>query len=280
MAVRIVTDSGSDITQEEARELGITVVPLFLRFGEEVYRDGVDIEPDEFYHRLVTSPTRPFTSSPSPGDFAKVYEQVAQETDEIISIHITSRHSATYSAALLGKEIAEGKGRRIEVIDSKGVTMWQGLVVMAAARAAAAHYSFHEVVERVRASITQMQVMALLDTLSYIVKGGRLSKPLAAVEPVLKVKPMLTLRDGEVRLARLVRTRQKGIEQLREFIARHRSLEDVAIVHSTTPDDALRLADHTRRLFPNVAPRVARLGPALGIHGGPGCLFAVVKGTP
>ena len=138
MTVRVVTDSCSDITQEEAKRLGITVVPAYLRFGNEVYRDGVDIDSHEFYRRLTTNQVHPSTAAPSPGDFAKVYEEAARETNEIISIHVTKKHSAVCDAALLGKEIAERKGCRIEVVDSHGVTMWQGLVAIAAAKAAEA----------------------------------------------------------------------------------------------------------------------------------------------
>jgi len=148
MTVKIVTDSGSDISQEEARRLGITVVPVYLRFGNEVYRDGVDIDSDGFYDKLATSSVHPSTSSPSPGDFAKAYEEAARETDEIVSIHITGKHSATYDAAMVGKESVTKKGCRIEAIDSRGVTMWQGLVVIVAAKAAEAGCSLYQVVER------------------------------------------------------------------------------------------------------------------------------------
>ena len=123
MTVKIVTDSCSDIPQEEAKQLGITVVPVYVRFGDEVYRDGVDIDSSEFYRKLLASSVHPPTAVPSPGDFAKVYKEVAGETDQIVSIHVTSKHSATYDAAIVGKEIAEKRGCRIEIIDSKGVTM-------------------------------------------------------------------------------------------------------------------------------------------------------------
>lgn len=279
MTVKIVTDSGSDITEEEAKKLGIIVVPLYLRFGEETYRDGVDIGSDEFYRKLMTSPVHPSTSSPSPEDFAQVYEDAAHETDEIVSIHVTSKHSATYNSALLGKEIAQRKGRRIEVIDSKGVTIWQGLVAIAAAKAAEAQNSLHEVIETVRETINQLHVLALLDTLAYIAKGGRVSKGLSAIESVLSVKPLLTLRDGQIRPAGLVRTRSKGIDRLREFVASALHIEDLAIAYNTTPDDARTLADHTSLLFPSILPRIARIGPALGVHAGPGALAVVLKGA-
>lgn len=280
MTVKIVTDSGSDITQEEARKLGITVVPVYLRFGDEVYRDGVDIDSDEFYRKLTTNPVHPSTAAPSPGDFAKVYEEAAQETGEIVSIHITSKHSAVCDAALAGKEIAERKGCRIEVIDSKGVTMWQGLVAVAAVKAAEAGHSLNQVVDRVREAIGQMRALALLDTVIYVAKGGRLGKAVSAIssiESLLHVKLLLTLRDGELRPAGLARTRSKGIDRLREFISSALHIEDLAIVYSTTPDDAQTLADYVRSLFPDIVPRIVRLGPALGVHGGPGTLVTVLR---
>ncbi len=282
MTVKIVTDSGSDITQEEAKRLGITVVPVYLRFGDEVYRDVVDINSDEFYRKLVTSPVHPSTSAPSPGDFARVYEEAAQETNEVVSIHITSKHSAVCDAALLGKEVVEEKrkGCRIEVVDSKGVTMWQGLVAIAAAKAAEVGCSLQEVVSKVNKTISQLRVLALLDTIMYAVKGGRLGKAasgISAVESLLHVKLLLTLHNGEIRPAGLVRSRSKGIERLREFIRSASHIEDLAIAHSTTPDDAQTLADYVCSLFPNVVPRIARLGPALGVHAGPGALMSVLK---
>lgn len=277
MTIRVITDSGSDITQEEAKNLGITVVPVYLRFGDEVYRDGVDINSDEFYRKLLTSPVHPFTAAPSPGDFAKVYEEAAQGTGEIVSIHITSKHSAVYNAALVGKEVVEKKGCRIEVIDSKGVTMWQGFVAIAAAKAAAAGHSLQQVVDKAHETISQMRALALLDTVKYAAKGGRLGKALSAIESKLPVKLLITLRDGEIRPAKLARTRSKGIDRLREFISSALHIEDLAIVYSTTPDDAQTLAEYVGSFFPNVVPRIVRLGAALGVHAGPGALITVLR---
>jgi len=277
MTVKIVTDSGSDITQEEAKKLGITVVPVYLRFGDEVYRDGVDIDCDEFYHKLVTSPVHPSTAAPAPGDFARVYEEAAQETGEIVSIHITSKHSAVCDAALVGKETAERKGCQIEVVDSRGLTMWQGLVAIAAAKAAEAGCSLQEVVNKAHETIRQLRALALLDTVEYVARGGRLGKAVSAVESLLNVKLLLTLRDGELRPAGLARTRSKGIDQLRKFIRSALHIEDLAIVYSTTPDDAQTLAEYVGSLFPNIVPRIVRLGPALGVHAGPGALVTGLK---
>ena len=277
MTVKIVTDSCSDIPQEEAKQLGITVVPVYVRFGDEVYRDGVDIDSSEFYRKLLASSVHPSTAAPSPGDFAKVYKEVAEETDQIVSIHVTSKHSATYDAAIVGKEIAEKRGCRIEIIDCKGVTMWQGLVAIAAAKTAEAGYSLNQVVDRVREAIGQMRALALLDTVTYIVKGGRLGKAVSAIDSMLYVKLLLTLRDGKIHPAGLVRTRRRGIDRLLEFIRSAVHIEDLAIVHSTSSDDAQILVDRIYSLFPSIVPRIVRLGPALGVHTGPGALLTILR---
>ncbi len=276
MPVRIVTDSGSDITQEEARSLGITVIPLYLRFGQETYRDGVDIDSEEFYRKLATSPVHPGTSSPSPGDFARVYEELGEGTEDIVSIHLTSKHSATYSSALLGKQAVKKK-RRIEVIDSRGVTIWQGLVAIAAARAAQAQKSLQQVLESVSETISQLRALALLDTLMYITRGGRVGKAISAAQAILSVKPMLTLHDGQIRPSGLVRTRSAGLDQLRKFITSAPNIPARAIAYSTTLDDAQTLVAHARSLLPGISPRVSRIGPALGVHSGPGAVIAVLR---
>ena len=277
MTVKIVTDSAADLPLDLAQELGITIVPVYLRFGDKVYRDGVDIGPDEFYAELMSSPVLPSTSAPSAGDFAQAYRDVASSTDEIVSIHITRRHSVTYDAALLGRKMIEKARCRIDVIDSEGVTMWQGLVVLAAARAAEAGCELHDVVEKAQEAIRQMRALALLDTVKYIARGGRVGNAFSKVESILNLKALLTLRNGVLRPAGLARNRSKGIGRLREFIKSALHIEELAIVHSTTPDDAQKLSDYAVTLFPNIVPKIARLGPALGVHAGPGAIIAVVR---
>jgi DegV family protein with EDD domain len=272
------------LTEEEKKPklsisdgLDITVVPVYLRFGDKVYRDGVDIGPDEFYDKLTTSPVLPSTSAPSAGDFAQAYRDVASSTDEIVSIHITRRHSATYDAALLGRKMIEKTRCRIDVIDSEGVTMWQGLVVLAAARAAEAGCELHDVVEKAQESIQQMRALALLDTVKYIARGGRVGNAFSKVESILNLKALLTLRNGVLQPAGLVRNRSKGIGRLHEFIRSALHIEELAIVYSTTPDDARKLADYTISLFPHIVPKIVRLGPALGVHAGPGAIITVMR---
>ena len=277
MMVRIVTDAGSDITREEARQLGITIVPTYVRFGGQVYRDGIDITVDEFYRRLGSSTMYPSTAAPAPGEFAGIYEAVLQETDQIVSIHITAKHSAVYDSALVGRDLVKKKDCRIEVIDSRGVAMWQGLIVIAAAKAAQAGCDLQQVVDVVNETIGQIRGLALLSTLRYAVKGGRLSNTIFAVESLLNVKPIITIRNGEISPAGIARTWKKGMERLYKFIKSITTIEDIAIAHGNLPDEAQKLADYITSLFPDVVPRLARLGPTLGSHAGPGTVLVVVN---
>jgi len=277
MTVKIVTDSTADLPAQLAKELDIIVVPVYVRFGNTLYRDGVDIGPEEFYQRQFSSSVFPFTTAPSAGEFARTYEQLSSSTNEIVSIHVTRKHSNTYDAALLGMKLAEKTGYHIEVIDSEGVSMWLGLVVLAAARAAKAGYQLHQVVKTVQKTIQQMRALALLDTVKYIVKRGRLVGAFTRIEAVLNVKGLLTLRNGQLRPAGLVRSRRKGIERLSQFVKSAPYVEELAIVYSTTPEDAEKLADDVAPLLPNVVPIIVRLGPALGVHAGPGALIVVTR---
>lgn len=276
MTVKIVTDAGSDITQEDAKQLGITVVPTYVRFGDKVYRDGVDISVDEFYRKLDSGTVYPSTSAQSPGEFASVYEAALRETNQIVSIHITRKHSAVYDAARIGRDMVNKKDCQIEVIDSKGVAMWQGLIVIAAAKAARAGYELQQVLDVVKETIVQIRGLALLNTLRYAVKGGRLSNTIFAVESLLNVKPMVTIRNGEVSPAGIARTWNKGMERLYKFIKSINAIEEIAIAHGNAPEEAQKLTAYITSLFPDIVPRMARLGPTLGSHAGPRTVLVVV----
>jgi DegV family protein with EDD domain len=274
--VKIVTDSTSDIPAPIAEALGITIVPAYVIFGDDVYRDRVDISEDELYQRMVEGSVHPTTSTPSPGDFAEVYSRLAEESDEIVSIAVTSKKSALYESSLLGKEAVK-KNCRIEVIDSQSTSMGLGLITMAAARAAQAGGSIEEVVTIVRQVIPKTHVLCALDTPKYALKGGRLSKAALVLGTMLRVKPMLTEREGDVVLAGLTRTRDKAIERLYEFVKKHLPVEDLAIVHSTTLKDAQSLAELIQALIPKTQPLIARIGSALGVHTGPGALVVALR---
>lgn len=276
MVVKVVTDSTADLPPEIAEELGITVVPVRVRFGSEVFRDRVDINEDEFYEKLLGDPIHPSTEPPTPNDFAGVYQKLSQEADGILSIHISSRISATCNSARLGKEMLETECP-IEIVDSKFVTMGLGLLVMAASAIAKSGKSLQQVKEEVERVIPNIRLLGLLDTLKYLARGGRIGKTRAILASILAVKPMLTMKQGELESAGQVRNRANGIDRLFEAVEKARDIEDLSIVYGTTLNEAQALAERIDPIFAKEQIRLVRLGPALGVHAGPGILFVALR---
>jgi DegV family protein with EDD domain len=207
--VKVVTDSTSDLPPEIAKELGITVVPAYVHFGGQSYRDGVDITPEQMYERMVSGPVHPTTSSPAPGDFTEAYNRLSEETDEIVCLTVTSKQSAIYEAAMTGKHSFKG-GSRVEVVDSQSVTMGLGLMAMLAAREARSGKTLDDVLEAVRSAIPRTHGTALLETFKYALKGGRLGRGGGLLGSLVKVKPMLEIKEGWIRLCGVTRTRSLG----------------------------------------------------------------------
>jgi DegV family protein with EDD domain len=278
MTVRIVTDSTSDIPAQMADDLGISVVPLYARFGDKVYRDRVDISETEFYDKLLHNPTHPKTSQPSLQDFLSVYERLANETDGIISIHISSKFSGTCDSALQAKKQMAGNCP-IEVVDSQSVSMGLGILALIASRLAASGKNLSQITEEVRNEISNIHMLGFFDTLKYLALGGRLGKAKALLGSILNVKPVLAIKDGEFVPAGNVRSRAKGIERVLDFVGKFSAIKDLAIVHSTTPDEAQELAKRISSKLHKANVVVSRLGAALGVHGGPGTLFVALRGN-
>ncbi|MAF86091.1 MAG: fatty acid-binding protein DegV [Dehalococcoidales bacterium] len=276
MTIKVVIDSSADLPARLVEELGITVVPLYVRFGDEVYRDRVDISEDEFYQRLLHDPVHPSTTQPTPQDFANVYQKLSKQADGIISIHISTKLSGTCSSALQAKEMV-GKGCPIEVIDSQMATMGIGMTAIAAATMTMSGKSLPQVVEDVKQIVANTRLLGLLDTLKYLALGGRIGKAKALLGSVLNVKPVLTLKDGEVVPAGQVRTRDKGIDKLLEFVENATDIQDLSVIYNTTPDEAQSLAERIGSVYDKERIRFARLGPVLGVHCGPDILFVALR---
>jgi DegV family protein with EDD domain len=277
MPVKIVTDSSADLPQELVRELGITVVPLYVRFGEEVHRDRVTISEDEFYQRLESDPIHPTTIQPGPQDFLEVYQSECAGADGIVSIHISSKLSGTVNSALMARDMLEN-GCPVEVVDSLAVSIGLGLIVIAAAQVAKAGGAMDKVVAAAKEAIPQIHLLALFDTLKYILLGGRIGKAKALLGSILNVKPILTLKDGEVVPCTQVRNRAKGIDKLFDFIKNAADVQELAVVHSTTPDEARNLAERLGSLSDREKILMSRIGPVLGVHMGPGTLIVAYRG--
>jgi DegV family protein with EDD domain len=275
MTVKIVTDSLSDITGDIAEGLGITVVPVYVRFGEEVYRDRVEITTDEFYHRLVHGSTWPTTTQPSPGDFVDVYNRLSSETDEILVVTLSSKLSGTYESALHAKSMVE-RECRIEVIDSMTVVMGLGLIVISAAKAVQAGASLGEVVDLVRRAMPRSHAIMSFDTLKYLAKGGRIGKARGLLGSLLSVKPILTMRDGEVAPLTRVRSRTAGMDYLYDFVAGFSRIEELAVEHATTPDDAETLVERLSSVFSKERIYKSTVSPVIGTYVGPHVLSVSV----
>jgi DegV family protein with EDD domain len=274
--VKIVTDSTCDIPPQLMQDLGITAVPIYVVFGDKSYRDKLDIGDDEFYEKLVHGPVHPTTSIPTPKDFADVYNKLAQETDEIISIPITSKESGTYNAAVLAKELVTRKCR-IEVVDSLSMSMALGLLVAEAGRQAKAGASLDKVTELVRRTIPKVHLIFLLDTLKYVVRGGRLSKPYGIIGSALRVKPLLTLKEGDLSMVGVARTKAKAVERLYEFAKGFPKVKELAVAYTTAHDEARAFTDRLKAAFPGVPVSLMRVGSSLGTHAGPGGMGIAVR---
>ena len=276
MAVRVVTDSVSDLPSDIASELGITVVPANVHFGTQVFKDGVDLSTDEFFERLINGPVFPTTSQPSVGEFVDAYSSVAEDADAIVSIHVSSKVSGTFNSAQQGSERAD-VDCPIEVIDTLQASMGVGLIAMAAARAANAGASVEEVVEIANSATARAQCVVLLDTLDYLEKGGRIGKAGALLGTLLKIKPLITVLDGEVHNFAKERTRRKAFARLERAAQDFSPYTAASVMYSTTRDEADSLAESIRPLMAgDEEPIVVRFGPALGTYVGPDSLGLVV----
>jgi DegV family protein with EDD domain len=276
MTVRIVTDSTADIPLSLVEELGIKVVPVIVRFGNQEFRSGVDLTSNEFYLKLTKSEIHPHTSQPSPEDFAKIFREVESDCEGIISINISAKLSGTINSANQGKLLASGKCP-IEVVDSRFNSIGLGLIVIQAAKLARAGESLSRILETIKSSIEKTKMMGIFDTMKYLVRGGRVSSIRASAARILNVKPMLTFRDGEVVQAGLVRSYDRGINKIVDFVRNQGKILDLAITHSMVAERAADLKSRLRELFPVNNILVTELGPALGVHGGPGVLLVALR---
>ena len=277
MTVSIVTDSTSDIDAGFAKELGITVVPLTVSFGQEHFLDGVSISPEEFYRRLSTENVFPTTTQPSPGVFGEIYKKLARENDEILVICISSRLSGTYQSALSARSLAPASCR-VEIIDSKMVVMALGLAVIKAAGMARQGQKLDAIIGALKLQLPRTQPIMYFDTLKYLAKGGRIGRAQSLLGSLLSVKPILTLEDGEVAPLTRVRSRQAGMDYLYNFAAGHKEIEALAVEHAAADADAEALINRLGGLFPKEKIYRAQVGPVVGTYSGPGVVAVTVVG--
>ncbi len=266
--IRVVTDSTSDILPAEAKRLGVDVVPLTVRFGEEQFEDGVELGPDEFYRRLPTTPVQPSTSQPTPDQFAEVYRRHVNAGDSVLSIHISEKLSGTLqSATLAAQDFPPGS---VRVVDSITVSAGIQFLVRAALADIAEGCDLEELERRVIERRGRVGVYVLLDTLTYLQRGGRIGRAQSLVGGILNVKPLLGVRDGEVHPEARVRKRQQGIDKLVEIADAAKPLTALAVFHCGAPDLLPLIEPRLRAGHPGVEIITGQLGAVVGTYSGPG----------
>jgi len=277
MTVKIVTDSIGDVPSQAIEELGITIIPLYVHFGNESYRDGIDLTTEQFYDKLRHSEILPTTSVPSLGTFVEAYDRLAEETDEIAVITLSSKLSATYEAALQAMKQMKRKCR-VEVIDSLTAIMGEGLIVIAAAKAANSGASLDEVMNITRQNIPRADMRIAFDTLEYLKRGGRIGKAQAFLGSILKVNPILGIKDGEVFPFARERSRAKATNYLYNFATSFSHIDEMAVEDATTPDEADMLVERLNSIFPKERIYRSKVSPVIGAHVGPHVLAVSVLG--
>jgi DegV family protein with EDD domain len=267
--VRIVTDSTADLTPEQQRAAGITVVPLNVHFGDEVFRDHVDLSADEFFRRLKASPQLPRTSQPSVGAFEEVYRRLREGGDEIVSVHLSSKVSGTYNSALMA---AQSVGDGIEVVDSLSTSMALGFMALEGAKLARAGRDRGAVAACLQSLVPKARVICVVDTLTYLERGGRIGKAGALLGSLLNVKPILQLKDGEVVPLGRARGRLQALGRLVELLERDGKVNQLAIMHGAAQADAEQLRERVAPRYPGLDILLTEIGAVLGTHTGPGVI--------
>jgi DegV family protein with EDD domain len=277
MTIRIVTDSTCDIPSAVAAELGITIVPAYINVGDQSYLDGVDLTRQQFYTELPNYPAPPTTAAPSSGAFTEAYERLAQEgASQVISIHIASTLSAILNAARLDADATDAVP--VTLVDSRQLSLGLGLLVLTAAEAAREGRSLTEIQALVESSLRRTHVFALLDTLEFLRRSGRVSWTQFGLGTLLKIKPILHVHDGEVTIVEKVRTGSRARERMVELVARLGPLQRLALLHTNAPEAAAELRQLSSHLTPaGATPQAFEVTPAVGAHIGPGAVgFACI----
>ncbi|MFZ5918905.1 MAG: DegV family protein [Chloroflexota bacterium] len=271
MTIQVVTDSTADLPTQTAKDYNITVVPLYINIEGKSYLDGVELSRQEFYQRLPDLKSPPLTSAPGPEIFRQVYEKLAaQGATEVLSLHISASLSATYNIAQAAAQTT--KAVPVTTFDPGQLTLGTGLLVIEAAKAAAAGQSMAEIVAMLAEKSRRTHTMAALDTLEFLRRSGRVSHLAYGLGALLSIKPLLTMHSGEMGMER-VRTRRKAIERLLEMLSELGPFEELAMVHTYAPERAETLHAEAQHFFPLGRPPIfSSVTPIIGAHIGPGAV--------
>lgn len=285
MTIRIVTDSTADLPDTLVLQHQICVLPAYINMDGESYQDGIDLSRPEFYDRLPDLESSPTTAAPATGTFMEAYTQLAEEgATEIISIHVSSTLSAFLNSARLGAEAAEAAcdNLRVHLFDSRQLSMGLGLLVLTAAEAAAAGRPVAEIITMLEKRVRQTHVVAVLNTMEFLRRSGRVNWTEFSLGTLLKIKPLITVFDGEAKSAARVRTFKRAVNQLITLVEEFGDLERLAVLHTNALAEAENLRERLQHLFPGgETPEIVEVTPAIGAHIGPGAVgIACVVALP
>lgn len=269
-SVVVVTDSTSDIPEHLSAELGIVVVPLLIAFGDESFRDGVDLSPQDFLRRLESSTELPKTSQPPTTAFEAVFRSAVENDQDVVCITISADLSGTHNAARLAAEAVDPS--RITVIDSRATTMQQGWVVVEAARAARDDGDIQTVVQVAHESISRSKLSAVLRTLDYVYKGGRIGRAQQLVGSAFAIKPVLSFVDGVLVPIERVRTWKRALNRAIELTSGYGNVSDIVVLHTENIEDAEATAEALSRACPGATISIGHAGATIGTYAGPGAI--------
>lgn len=274
--IAIVTDSTSDLTPETQVRYGITVVPLNVHFGQESFKDQIDLTTDQFMSRLASASKLPSTSQPSVGLFEETFRLLANDYDEIVCILISSRLSGTVQSASLAAE-AVADTIPVEVVDSQNCSYGLGFQAIRAVELASSAHSAAEVAAQLVSELNAYQLVFFVDTLEHLRRGGRIGKAAQLVGTLLQLKPLLRVDGGQVVPFERTRTRSKAMAALVAFARDIPSIDRIAVIYNTTPDDAARLAEQVRPLADGGEIPIIQFGPVIAAHIGPDAVGLAIR---
>jgi DegV family protein with EDD domain len=269
----VVTDSSAYIPEEALGDLNIPVIPVWLIWGDDRFRDGVDIDPPTFYRRLRESEVFPTTSQPSAGEFEDFFQQIGAEAEAIVGVFLTSKLSGTVASAQAAQmELPE---LNIQIVDSLSVSMGLGFIVLAAARAAAAGRSLDDVIAIAEEMRDRVHLLFVVDTLEYLHRGGRIGGAKWLLGTALNIKPLLHFVDGTIEPLAQVRTKRKAVARMLDVVEERlggRRMAEASVIDANSPEEGDAIAEQVKERFGISTVYRTVLSPAIGVHGGPGTL--------
>ena len=273
--VAVLTDSTASIPEEMLEELNIRTVAYYIHRGQEVLRDLVTIQRDEFLNWLASASTLPTTASPGPGDYVEAYKDLAESgAEEIVSIHMTSKASGAYQAARIAQSMLEEQlpDVRVAVIDTRNAALCQGWMAIEAARAALSGLRLDAVVAKVRAMVPVTHMLQTADTLKYLYMGGRIGKAKHLVGSLLNIKPLIGMEDGEIVPLGVARSRTQAYQAMVDKVEAvvGKSKVKIAYVHAGAKQEVEKIKNMVEGRLNAVESFIAELSPALAVHTGPG----------